>query len=98
MVEGSDTARIDSTPINAEMHRALHGDPENLEKAPMPEQSRPKRRQPFSAVWTVIACGFALMSDGAGIKLLGGLIGRISQFGGWYGEYDSWQDLSGYVS
>jgi MFS family permease len=25
---------------------------------------KPKRRQPFSAIWIVIACGFALMSDG----------------------------------
>jgi len=96
--EGSDTGRIVSTPINAEMHRALHSDPEKLEKAPSPEISPAKRRQPFSAVWTVIACGFALMSDGAKIQVLGGLIGRISQFGGWHSEYDSWQDLSGYVS
>lgn len=44
-----------------ETHRTLHTDPEKLDTT-TPEQ--PKRRQPFSAVWTVIACGFALMSDG----------------------------------
>jgi hypothetical protein len=33
----------------------------DVESAPVPER---KRRQPFSAVATVVACGFALMSDG----------------------------------
>jgi len=42
------------------LHRQSHSDPEKL---PAPDSSL-KRRQPFSAVWTVIACGFALMSDG----------------------------------
>jgi len=51
----------------AEMHRTLHSDPENgtvVTPSPSEEQPTPKRRQPFKAVWIVIACGFALMSDG----------------------------------
>jgi len=35
------------------------GDPEKSG-----ELEPPVRRQPFGAVWIVIACGFALMSDG----------------------------------
>ena len=44
-----------------EVHRIMRGDPEKLESTTSPDL---KRRQPFSAVWVVIACGFALMSDG----------------------------------
>jgi hypothetical protein len=50
----------------SDLHGQLHSDPEKLS---VPE-SPAKRRQPFSAVWTVIACGFALMSDGPPLSQL----------------------------
>ena len=48
-----------------EVRQSLHGteDTEKLETKAFPE-TPPARRQPFSAVWVIIACGFALMSDG----------------------------------
>ena len=54
-------SKIEETPKDeVDIHRQFHEDPEKL-----PVQEAPvKRRQPFGAVWTVIACGFALMSDG----------------------------------
>jgi len=58
---------VDVTPAQEDLHRSLHGnediDAEKLAATPSPE-APPARRQPFSAVWVVIACGFALMSDG----------------------------------
>jgi len=58
---------LDVTPTQGDVHRSLHGtediDAEKLAATPSPE-TPPVRRQPFSAVWVVIACGFALMSDG----------------------------------
>ena len=41
------------------VHRRVHVDPEKL------DTDKPNRRQPFRAVWVVVACGFALMSDGS---------------------------------
>ena len=56
-----DRTGAEEVPRNeVDMHRTLHGDPEKLDAT---ETATP-RRQPFGAVWTVIACGFALMSDG----------------------------------
>ena len=53
-------SKIEEVPRDeVDVHRHLHEDPEKL-----PAKDAPKRRQPFGAVWTVIACGFALMSDG----------------------------------
>lgn len=56
---------VEVVPAQEDVHRKLHGteDEEKLAATPSPETS-PPRRQPFSAVWIVIACGFALMSDG----------------------------------
>jgi MFS family permease len=36
----------------------------NVDLEQLPADDTESRRQPFSAVWVVIACGFALMSDG----------------------------------
>lgn len=47
---------------DVDVHRNLDDDPEKPESTT--SLGRPKRRQPFTAVWVVIACGFALMSDG----------------------------------
>jgi len=57
---------VEVAPAQEDVHRTLHGDPdeEKLAAAPSPPDAPPARRQPFSAVWVVIACGFALMSDG----------------------------------
>jgi hypothetical protein len=57
---------------------------------------QPKRRQSFSAVWVVIACGFALMSDGS--NFLNYIDSRISCLGRRDRQHDSRQDLSGHVS
>ena len=58
-----DAGKIDEVP-DVDLHREFHSDPEKLEQTATQTTDPPKRRQPFSAVWTVIACGFALMSDG----------------------------------
>jgi hypothetical protein len=50
-----------TTKDEIDLHREIHQDPEKL---PV-QETPPKRRQPFGAVWTVFACGFALMSDGS---------------------------------
>ena len=60
---------IDTVPqTDAGIHRSIHGDPEKLEATDKfnsaTSNNRPKQRQPFKAVWVVVACGFALMSDG----------------------------------
>src|SRR5277367_2218967 len=57
---------VDVTPAQQDFHQSFHGTEDiDVEKlgASSPETA-PGRRQPFSAVWVVIACGFALMSDG----------------------------------
>ena len=71
-----EVGKIEAAPTDVETHRVLHSDPEKLEHTTTPEQ--PKRRQPYSAVWTVIACGFALMSDGMSPENLSN--NRLSQF------------------
>jgi hypothetical protein len=50
-------------PGDIEIHPGLHSDLERSKSITSPVH--PKRQQPFSAVWIVIACGFALMSDGS---------------------------------
>jgi hypothetical protein len=65
MADATTSLESSTSGIDADTHRALHDENQDPEKAaanPAPEQK--KRRQPFGAVWTVIACGFALMSDG----------------------------------
>ena len=61
---------IDVVPqIDVDVRRAMHEDPEKLESKEKLESTtstdKPNGRQPFAAVWVVIACGFALMSDGS---------------------------------
>lgn len=53
----------DGAPGDPETHRNLHGDLERLKSIELPK--RLKQQQPFGAIWIVIACGFALMSDGS---------------------------------
>ena len=59
---------VDAIPqTDAVMDLSLHGDPERLETTEQLDSTtstdKSKRRQPFRAVWVVVACGFALMSD-----------------------------------
>jgi hypothetical protein len=54
---------IDGIPGDVETHRNIYGDLERPNSIILPEN--PKRRQSYSAIWVVIACGFALMSDGS---------------------------------
>jgi hypothetical protein len=60
---GIDRVNQETIPgADVDFHQNLDDDAENLEPTTSP--GPPKRRQPFTAVWVVIACGFALMSDG----------------------------------
>jgi len=60
---GSDKVNQGTVPsTDVDVHGNVDDDPEKLEPTALP--GPPKRRQPFTAVWIVIACGFALLSDG----------------------------------
>jgi len=96
-----------TSPQQVDVHRELHGDGDGkfvdqekvISSTPTNEAQSRQRRQPFGAIWIVIACGFALMSDGLSpschfvdidrLRLLG--IGRG------YSQYDPRKTLPGHL-
>lgn len=71
----------DISPHELDVHRQMHSDGHDkfidqekvISSTPTEDTQPPPRRQPFGAIWIVIACGFALMSDGLFLTILLGL-------------------------
>jgi hypothetical protein len=71
----------DISPQELDVHRQMHSDGDDkfldqekvISSAPTNDTQPRARRQPFGAIWVVIACGFALMSDGLFLPNLFGI-------------------------